>query len=187
MTGRLTPTRGALRACRGVALAGTSTALAIAAHAVGGGGLETGPAVLLAVGVAGAGVALANRRFSVWTLLAVLGAAQLVTHLVLSSDMAGMPDMAGMGAASLSFNGATMVAAHAVAVALTAAVLFYADTATFFLTGMVAHLLPVIVVAPPPTSTEARDLWRIADAPAIRPAAALLCRTNARRGPPVAG
>jgi hypothetical protein len=190
MTGRLTPTRGALRACRGVALAGTSTALAIAAHAVGGGGLhDAGLAVLLTTGVAVVGVALANRRFSIWTILAVLGAAQLVTHLLLSAGMPamdGMPDMAGMGDAGLSVNGATMLVAHAVAVALTAAVLFYADAATFFLTSLVARLLPVIVVAPPPTPSVAGGLWRVADVPEIRPAAALLCRTNARRGPPVA-
>jgi hypothetical protein len=176
------PTRGAPRVCRGVVLAVISTALAVTAHAVAGGGLpDTGLTVLLLAAVAGVGIALAGARLSVWTILAVLGPTQLVMHLVLSMDMT---DMATMDGASLPYNGVAMVLAHVVAVTVTAAMLSHADDAMFFIASVVVRVVPTIVVAPPPAPA-ASPKSRPAAAPAIRPAAVVRCRANARRGPPV--
>jgi hypothetical protein len=182
MTGRPTPTRGALRVCRGVVLAGTSAALAIAAHAVALGGLpDAGLTLLCMAVVAAAGMVLAGRRRSIWAILAVLGAAQLVMHVLMSLDMT---DMAGMAGSGLPYNGATMLLAHTVAVVVTAAMLFHADDAMFFVASVIARLVPTIVIAPPPAPGVPARL-RPARAPVVRAAAALLCRANARRGPPV--
>lgn len=167
--------------CRGVLLAGTSAALAIAAHAVAGGGLpDTGLTVLLTAGVAAVGVALADRRRSTWTLLAVLGAAQLATHVLLTVDMSGM---AGMAAEGLEFNGTTMLIAHMVAVTVSALLLARVDDAVFLAASVFARLLPTVLVPPEPTTPPA---VRPVGVPVVPPAAVLLCRGNARRGPPVA-
>lgn len=182
MTGRPTPTRGVLRVCRGVVLAGTSAALAVAAHAVAGGGLPSGvPITVVTAGVAGAGIALAGRRRSGWAILGVLSAAQLAAHVLLSIDMAGM---AGMDGTNPRFNGIAMVLAHAVAGAATAVALFHADEAMFFAAATFARLVPAVLLAPPPVPSAPPTLWPAA-APVVRPPAVLLCRANARRGPPV--
>lgn len=180
--GRSTPTRGVSRVCRGVALAGTSAALAIGAHALAGGGLpDTGLILLLTGAVAGAGIALADRRRSVWAILGVLGAAQLATHVLLSISMVGMT---GMDGDALPFNGVTMLLSHAIAVAVTAVVLFHADEAVFFAAATFARLVPAIPFAPLPAPGTSPTL-RPAVVPVHPPSAVLLCRANARRGPPV--
>lgn len=180
MNGRPVPTRGVPRVCRGVVLAGTSAALAIAAHAIAGGRLpDAWLTVLLTVGVAGVGIVLAGRRRSIWAILGVLGAAQLATHVLLSF---GMTDMAGMTTADVRFNGMGMVVSHAVAVAVTAALLFHADDALFFAASVFAGLVPTVLVAPPAPSVPPR--LRPADVP-VRAAVVLLRRANSRRGPPV--
>lgn len=185
MTGRLMPTRGVPRACRGIVLAGTSGALAVAAHAMAGGGLpDTGLIVLLTGAAAGAGIALADRRSSLWAILGVLGAAQLAMHVLLTLSMAGTAGMAGMGDEGLRFNGITMLCTHAVAVAVSALLLFHADEALFFAAATFARLVPVALVAPPPVPA-APPRSRPAVVPVVRPPAVLLCRANARRGPPL--
>jgi hypothetical protein len=182
VTGQPTPTRGALRVLRGCALAVTSATLAVAAHALSGGELPD-PALtaLLTVGVAAAGIALADRRRSPGAILALLGAAQLATHVMLS--FAGM-QMAGTSVPVPHVNGFVMLGAHAVAVLVSAGLLARADAVVFLLAAVVSMLLPRMLVAPPvpdwPTGTRPDVL------PQVRTIAVLLCRSHARRGPPVA-
>jgi hypothetical protein len=182
MIGRSTPARGVSRVCRGVVLAGTSATLAVAAHAAAGGGLpNVGLTLLLTVGVAGVGIALGGRRSSMWAILGVLGAAELAMHMLLSLSMM---QMAGMDAPRSRFNSLAMLLAHTVAVLVTAALLYYADDAMSVVASAVARLVPTVLVAPLPEPNTFRAV-RPAVAPVICPAAVLLCRANARRGPPV--
>src|ERR1700743_1845148 len=150
MTGRPTPTRGAPRVWRGVALAVTSAMLAVAAHAAAGGGLpDPGVTALLTIGVAAVGVALADRRRSIGAVIAVLGAAQLATHVLLSFAEMGMAGGMGgdMAAAGHSYTPA-MLGAHAVAVLLSAWLLVRADDAVFLVASVLARLLPRLLSLP---------------------------------------
>ena len=180
VSGLPTPTTGVLRVCRGVVLAVTSAALAIAAHAVGGGEVSgTGLTVLLTVGVAAVGIAMADRRCSTVAILAVLGSAQLATHVLLSFESMDMHPNQGPGP---HVDGTLMLGAHAVAVLLTAGLLARADAVVFLVAAALARLAPPLVTPPPVARPPARPL------PRVRPrdllTAVLLCRSNARRGPP---
>lgn len=106
--------------------------------------------MLLTGGVAGAGIALADRRRSVWAILGVLGSAQLAAHVLLSIHMTAMVGMQDEG---LRFNGLTMLLAHAVAV--TALILFHADEAMFFAASACARLVPAILLRPLPAPSAA--------------------------------
>lgn len=175
MTGQPSPTRGALRVLRGVTLALTSAALAVAAHVLAGGmAPDTGLTALLTAGVAAVGVAMADRRRGTGALLLALGAAQVGMHLILS-----IPEHGAMGTG----NGWLMTGAHAVAVLVSAAVLARADAAVFVLAGVFAMLLPRWLSAPPvpdaPTHTPVRVVA------VDRSMSVLLRRACARRGPPV--
>src|SRR6202000_51444 len=146
MTGRPTPPRGAPRMWRGVALAITSAMLAVAAHAAAGGGLpDPGLTALLTIGVAAVGVALADRRRSAGAIIAVLGAAQLATHTVLSFAETGLT-----GNVHMIVHGYTlpMLGAHAVAVLLTAWLLSRADDAIFLVAAALGRLWPRLFALP---------------------------------------
>lgn len=180
MTGHLAPTNGALRVCRGVGLAAASAALAIAAHGIAGGGMPgTVPTLLLSLGVSATGIALASKRYSLGSVIVLLGVTQLVTHLLLSVEST---DMSGMSPET--FNGLAMLGAHATAVLITSFLVVWADTLLFALAGAMHRLLP-ITVGPPRISTESR-CPRLTAAPRGHVTAVSLCRINARRGPPVA-
>jgi hypothetical protein len=176
--GQPSPTRGVLRVLRGGALAAVSATLAVSAHAVAGGmAPDTGLTVLVTAGVAAAGIAVADRRRSTGAILAVLGAAQLATHVLLSVDEMPMPG-------SPHVDGWTMTAAHALAVLLSAVLLSRADAALFLVVAVLAMLLPSVWTAPPVPSAPSVARRR---APAHdRCTAVLLHRSHARRGPPVA-
>jgi hypothetical protein len=155
-----------------------SAALAVAAHAVAGGMVpDPGLTALLTVGVAAVGIAMADRRRSQGAILLVLGAAQLATHVLLSVASQGMP---GSGAV---VDPLVMTAAHAAAVLAAAALLVRADGVVFGLAGLLAMLLPRVLVAVPPP---VRPLvsWRRA-VPVYRATAVLLRLASPRRGPPV--
>jgi hypothetical protein len=162
---------------RGGVLAVTSAALAVLAHTAAGGTLpDTGLTVLLTVGVAAVGVTLASRRRSTAAVLAVLAAAQLASHVLLSVDaMGGMPSHG---------DGLPMLGAHALAVLVSAVVLARADDAVFLVAAVLAMLLPVLAVPPPP---EAPVRIRRRLRPADRQVTVLLRRSHARRGPPATG
>lgn len=175
MTGQLTPTRGALRVVRGGVLAVTSATLAVVAHVLAGGAVpDSVVTVLPAVGVAAIGIAMAGRRHSIGGVLAVLGGAQLVSHVLLSVETM---NMAGM-------NGLAMLGAHAIAVSCTTVLLVKADAAVFAVAAALARFLPSVVTPPPVPEAPARP--RPSMALRVRPTVVLLCRGNSRRGPPVA-
>lgn len=159
-------------------LAVTSATLAVTAHAVAGGGLpDAGITVLLTLGVAGLGVALADRRRRTTSILAVLAAAQLATHVLLSvgSPMGMSTDM------SMDMSPA-MLCAHVVAVLLSALLLAGADGAVFAFAAALAMLLPTVCALPP--VPDAPVAIRLRAMPRDRAASILLCRAHARRGPP---
>jgi hypothetical protein len=161
---------------RGAVLAVTSAALAVAAHTAGGGmPPDTGLTVLLTLGVGAVGVALAGRRRSTGAILAVLAAAQLATHVILALGETGMPSHE---------NELVMLAAHALAVLVSAVLLGHADDAVFLVAAVLAMLLPVLLALPAP-DLPARIRPR--PRPRNRQVTVLLCRSHARRGPPVTG
>jgi hypothetical protein len=165
-------------------LAITSAALAVVAHTIAGGMLpDTGLTVLLTVGVAAVGIAMADRRRSPGAILAVLGAAQLASHVLLSfGDDVGAMHMT-TAAVLPSMNGLAMLGAHVIAVLVSAALLAGADTAVFLVVAVLAMLLPRLLTAPPVPSgpTATRRVVLAQD----RCVAVLLRRSHARRGPPV--
>jgi hypothetical protein len=164
-------------------LALVSATLAMAAHALAGGGLPaTGLTIVLTLGVAAIGVAIADRRRSTGTILAVLGAAQLVTHVLLSFNpmhMAGNTMMVNAPRA----DSAGMLGAHAIAVLVSAVLLAKADAAIFLIAAVLAMLLPSLLTAPPVPSAPAGARPRAV--PQDRSISVLLRRSHARRGPPV--
>jgi hypothetical protein len=185
MTGLPNPTRGTWRVWRGGMLALVSATLAVAAHAVAGGGVPAvGWTLLLTIGVAVAGIAMANRRRSIGAILLVLGTAQLAIHLLLSLGTPDMPGMPGMEPATTQFSSTAMISAHTIAVLVTALVLARADAAVFTLASVLARLLPTVLIAPPVPAAPVR--LRPAATPRVHSTGVLLCRDNARRGPPVA-
>jgi hypothetical protein len=135
---------------------------------------DPGLTALLTVGVAGVGIALADRRRGQGAILLVLGAAQLATHVLLSVAGQGMPDMV---------DPLVMTGAHAAAVLVAAVLLARADAVVLGLAGLLAMLLPLVLVAPPPPVGPLVS-WRVA-VPVDRAMAVLLRRTSPRRGPPV--
>jgi hypothetical protein len=169
-----------LRVVRGSVLAITSATLAVLAHVIGGGmPPSTGLTLLLTVGVAAAGVALADRQRGGVAILAALGTSHLAIHLLLTLCT---PDM-DMGS---PFNAQTMLAAHAVAILLAAVLLTGAERAVYALAELLALLLPrwivVVVLAPEPPPAPSH-----AEEPAEKVMRVLLRRVCSRRGPPVNG
>jgi len=174
----LSATRGVPRVLRGLATAGVSAALAVAAHAAAGGGLpSTGTAVVLTAVLAGAGVALADRRRGFRSILAVVGAGQLGMHVLL--------DQFGHAHAGTDVS-ALMVVTHAVAAVAVAMLLAGAERSVFAVVAVLRWLLGGALTAPRPlpvTASPSRP------APASVPPGSitldvLLRRANARRGPP---
>ncbi len=182
MTGRPTPTRGAPRMWRAVALAVTSATLAVAAHAIAGGGLpDIGVTALPTIGVAALGVTLADRRRSIGAIIAVLSAAQLATHMLLSYAEMGLTGNIGMISHGYTL---PMLGAHAVAVFVSAWLLARADDAIFLAAAVLARLLPRLLSLR--AIPEQAQHPRPAAAGQDRATSVLLRRSNARRGPPVA-
>lgn len=180
VTGHVTPTKGTLRVCRGLALAAVSATLAVAAHGIAGGGMPgIVPTLLLSFGVSATGIALASKRYSLGTVVALLGVTQLVTHLLLSVESTGM---SGMGPEM--FNGVAMLGAHAAAVLVTSLLFVWADALLFALARTLRRLLPIVVGPAPVAPGPHRP--RPTTAPRNQCTAVSLCRINARRGPPVA-
>jgi hypothetical protein len=158
-----------------VSLAVVSAVLAVAAHAISGGMLpDVGLTVLLTVGVAAVGVALADRRRGLGVIMVTLGLAQLATHELLSLTNDGM--------STSRVDPLMMTAAHAVAVVLTAVLLAKADAVAFRIAGALARLLPRLLVGPPALGRP--SVPHLLDA-VDRALAVLLRLASPRRGPPV--
>lgn len=162
---------GALRTVRGVLLAFSSGGLAVSAHALAHGGLpDTALTLLLVLLVGWIGTALADRTRGPLGVLTVLGAAQLLMHLVLDSLM---PHSASTPLA--------MLAAHAVATVVTGLVLARAEALLQLAAARFSLLLPVLFgPLPPPLPVPGAP----APAPGLPMVKVLLSRMHARRGPP---
>lgn len=181
VTTRLAPTRGVLRALRGGLLAVTSGGLSVAAHAVGGGmAPDAAVTVVATLLVAGAGIALADRRRGRLAILGVLGGAQLAVHLLLTAlsphDMVGvtMPP---------AVDPVTMTAAHALAALGTGLVLARAESAVFGLAAALGLLLPRRWT---PLPVVAVGTVAVPTDPGRPVLGVLFRRVLTRRGPPLA-
>ncbi len=175
----LTPHHGALRAVRGGALAVTSTLLAVAAHVGGGGTAPDGAlTVLLTLAVAAAGTTLADRRRGRVSLLAAVGATQLLLHLLLDG-LGG--HVHGPQAAAVDVP--WMTAAHAAAAVLTALLLAGAESALFAVAAAWRRIVPVLPLRP----VLVPETYRAPRFPVAVPVLVreLHARLPPRRGPPV--
>lgn len=175
---RPAPARGVSQVARGGALAVCSTGLAVAAHVAGGGGWPDAVlTVLVMVLLTMAGSGLADRRRSLPEILAALAITQVMWHFALAcADAHTRPGQA------VYWPGWRMVAAHAVAVLVTALVLTRAETAVFAVAAALARLLPRPPIVPP-ARTATRDPVIIAE-PVDHLVHVLFRRVCPRRGPP---
>ena len=169
---------------RGAGLALCCATLGVAAHAAAGGELPAfGPTALLTVVLAGAGVALADRRRGLPAILAIVGGAQVGLHVLLDSLAHHAP------AESLTVSPASgpvvMTGLHAAAALVMALLLAGAERSAFVLGAVLDWLLGAVPVRPftPPA-------WAAAVAKPVAVVSSgelrlLLRRVHGRRGPPV--
>jgi len=169
-----------LAATRGALLAVSAGVLSVTAHRLADGGLPDPAMTVLLTGLFGwTAAALARKARGPVATIALLGAAQLVMHLLLTTlaghhDMYAMPGPTGLG----------MIAAHAIATVLTALLLAHADTMLLTVLAVLRAILPRLLTPLPVPSA----------APALVPARVTgpdhlvgvdLRRIRGRRGPPV--
>lgn len=183
MTGQSIRARGALPAVRGALLAGMSAALAVAAHTIGGGmPPDAGLTVLLTLGVAAVGTALAGPQRGPWAILLAVGASHLGIHLMLSLSASAelVPDR--------PVNVWLMAGGHVLAVLLAAAVLTTAEAALFAVVAACVTVLPRWLTVPVvgPIELPAPFPAEAGHVPVSRLLDVLLSRSCARRGPPPA-
>lgn len=163
----------------------SSTALAIAAHGVAGGGVPDAALTLpLTALVAWGAAALAPWTRGIVTLTGLLGVLQVVLHLLLTENANGHHHH---HAAAPQINGWAMFAGHALATLITAALLARATSALTRVAAALAWLraglrllLTTAVVVP-------ATIGAVSAVPA-RPGQlleVLLRRVRSRRGPPV--
>lgn len=179
MTSRCTPPSPGIRAARGWLLAVSSAVLTLTAHAAADGEL---PDPSLAVAIAGligwTFTALADRpRGCQLGIIVTLAAGQLVIHTALTLFDTHHNSPGGPLVAPL-----TMLAAHAVATVLLAALIVGTERGLLAVVAGLQRLLPVVTVAAPvPAGQPPRVL---VPAVAGTHTDVLLRRVNARRGPP---
>ncbi|MFB9690162.1 hypothetical protein [Amycolatopsis plumensis] len=160
-------------------LAACAGALSVTAHRIADGGLPDPAMTVLLAGLFGwTAAALARKARGPVATIALLGTAQLVMHLLLTTladhhDMAAAPGPSGLG----------MTAAHAIATVLTALLLARADTMLLTVLAALRAILPRLLTPLPVPSA----------APALVPARPVgpdhlvgvdLRRIRGRRGPP---
>lgn len=158
---------------RGSAVGALSAGLAFAAHGMGGGRVPTPAAVVLLIVVcAGLGAivaALPRDQHTRPTLVAALGAGQLLGHFALSATEhthSVMPPLAMLGT-------------HAIATALCAILVVGAER----LYGPIVRVLRVVLRSPAPLAPATRSPI---DAPTpVAPVVDVLRSSISRRGPPV--
>lgn len=179
MIGQVTATRGAPRVLRGLAMAGCSAALAVAAHTAASGALPpAGLTIVLTALLAGAGIALADRQRGPVAVLAVVGASQLGMHTLLSGH-------GHVVTGAVSTTGAVMVLAHAAAAVITAGLLAGADGGVFALLAVLHWLLRGSVAQPRPLPAAPRPPGAVSPSAVSVLIEVLLRRVHARRGPPL--
>ncbi|MFI5611223.1 hypothetical protein [Amycolatopsis sp. NPDC051903] len=161
-------------------LAASCASLAVTAHAVADGGLPDPALTVLLTGLLGwTATALAGKARGRLATVGVLGAGQLVMHLVLTT----LATHDGHPAAGWT-SGWTMTAAHAVATLVTALLLARADALLLAVLHVLRAVLPrLIPTLPVPAAAGAVLPPRPAGAVAILDVE--LRRVRGRRGPPV--
>ncbi|NRQ31621.1 MFS transporter [Nonomuraea sp. NN258] len=168
------------RLARAAAFAVVSLGLGVAAHVLGGGSVSA-PVMLGALGLSfGAAVPLAGRERTFALILPLLGALQVVMHLLFALAHTA-PEQAAAGHAHAGLvPGLGMLVAHGWAIALTALWLSRGEAALFAVLRRLAVRLLVIVLplfstpfsVPPSTSRP------------LLPRSAVLRHVVSRRGPP---
>jgi len=167
-----------LGATRGALLAVSAGVLSVTAHRLADGGLPDPAMTVLLTGLFGwTAAALTRKARGPVATIALLGSAQLVMHLLLTT-LAGHHDVYAMPGTGLG-----MLTAHAVATVLTALLLARADamllTVLAVLRAILPRLLTPLPVPPAPALVPVR-----ADAPS-HVVDVDLRRIRGRRGPPV--
>jgi hypothetical protein len=167
---------------RGGLLAVSSAVLAISAHTLADGSLpDLSMTVLLTVMVGWTATALAAKARGLVSTIAVLGAAQLVMHVVLST-LALHSDIHSATAGAMS--GLTMTTSHSVATILTALLVTRADSMLLTVLNTMRLLLPPVWRAAPVPDTVLAPIP--VPAPEIGQLVSELFRsTLGRRGPPL--
>jgi hypothetical protein len=171
---------GASRVARGALLAGSSAALAVSAHVLADGGLPDAPlTVLLTVLIGWTATALAAKTTGILGTVAVLGAGQLLMHLVLSTLMVHSAPRGGE-----AMPGSAMAATHTGATIVTAllvvraeAMLRAAASAMRLLLPKIFRALSVPAAAVQPTLVLPAGAGRLLDV--------LFRGLHGRRGPPL--
>jgi len=168
-----------LGATRGVSLAVTAGALTVTAHQLADGGLPDPAMTVLLSGLFGwTATALARKARGPLATIGLLGAAQLVMHLLLTT-LAGHHDMYTMpGSESLG-----MVTAHAVATVFTALLLSRADETLLSLLAALRAILPRLL-GPLPVPVAPATLVPARTAAPSHLVGVDLRRIRGRRGPP---
>ncbi|WP_072481797.1 hypothetical protein [Amycolatopsis australiensis] len=159
-------------------LAVCAATLSVTAHRLADGGLpDPAMTVLLATLFGWTGTYLARKARGAAATIAVLGVAQLVMHLLLTT-LAGHHDMY----ASPGSTGLGMIAAHAFATLLTALLLARADATLLTVLAVLRAILPRLLGPLPVPSAPARVPVRVD--PADHLVGVDLRRIRGRRGPP---
>jgi hypothetical protein len=168
-----------LGATRGASLAVSAGALTVTAHQLADGGLPDPAMTVLLSGLFGwTATALARKARGPAATIALLGAAQLVMHLLLTT-LAGHHDMYTMpGTESLG-----MVTAHAVATVVTALLLSRADETLLSLLAALRAILPRLL-SPLPVPVAVASLVPARTAAPSHLVGVDLRRIHGRRGPP---
>jgi hypothetical protein len=169
-----------LGATRGALLAVSAAALSVTAHRLADGGLPDPAMTVLLTGLFGwTATALTRKARGAVATITLLGAAQLVMHLLLTT-LAGHH---GMAAASGS-TGLGMVVTHTVATVLTALLLARADATLLTVLAVLRAILPRLL-APLPVPAAAPALVPARTAGPDHLVGVDLRRIRGRRGPPV--
>jgi hypothetical protein len=167
-----------LGATRGVSLAVSAGALSVTAHQLADGGLpDPAMTVLLSALFGWTATALARKARGPVATITLLGAAQLVMHLLLTT-LAGHHDMYTMPGEGLG-----MVTAHAVATVLTALLLSHADETLLSLLAALRAILPRLL-GPLPVPVAPATLVPARTAAPSHLVGVDLRRIHGRRGPP---
>jgi len=170
-----------LGATRGVLLAVSAAVLSVTAHRVADGGLpDPAMTVLLTALFGWTATALARKARGTVATITLLGAAQLVMHLLLTT-LAENHDMAAMRG---SGTGPAMIFAHAVATLLTALLLARADATLLAVLAVLRAILPRLLT-PLPVPAAAPALVPARTAAPGHLVGVDLRRIRGRRGPPV--
>jgi hypothetical protein len=170
----------ALGATRGASLAVSAAVLSVTAHWLADGGLPDPAMTVLLTGLFGwTATALTRKARGAVATVALLGGAQLVMHLLLTT-LAGHHDthMAPRG------TGLGMVIAHAVATVLTALLLARADATLLTVLAVLRAFLPRLLTPLPVSGSPVRALVPARTAGPGHLVGVDLRRIRGRRGPP---